>query len=478
MTKILVVEDDNSLREIYGMRIAAEGYTVVTAEDGEAGLAQAVAQMPDLIVSDAMMPKISGFEMLDLLKGNDKTRNIKVIMMTALSAEQQRERGQKLGADRYLVKSQVGIEDLIATIHSVLGDGQRQSASAQGSVEESAPAEYIIPAPQIDPRTYQAEQLAQNYQAQARAAQQTYAQPQAQIPRPAAPVSQQTQAPRPVQIPQAQQIPQSSQNSPIPQSSSVLQSPQAPQSYPPRAATPATPADPQNPAAAFISAPNLATAQPAPRPQAQPQAYAPNAIANLPDTPMRIPTISTYPPAPQISQAPQSPNYSFPPQITQTPPAPRPQTPAPQPVSLPPIAPPTQPQPQQNNFPNIKPESFGSAFAEMNQSVPAPAPQSQVPSFQPNFANPEDEDNDNGMEPTSHAPSVDLSQSGGGFSRTIQPDSATLNPRVNIDELLAQEDARAIGFDPMKKPIAPTPAPSPNPTDPNELFGGPFAPSA
>lgn len=122
MTKILLVEDDKSLREIYGVRLFAEGYDIVSADDGEAALAMAIKERPDLIVSDVMMPKISGFEMLDLLKSNESTKNIKVIMMTALSSEQQRQRGEALGADRYLVKSQVGIEDVVRTIHEVLGD--------------------------------------------------------------------------------------------------------------------------------------------------------------------------------------------------------------------------------------------------------------------------------------------------------------------------------------------------------------------
>ena len=118
----MVVEDDASLREIYSIRITAEGYEVVSAGDGEEALAVAVREKPDLILSDVMMPKISGFDMLDILRSTPETANIKVVMMTALSAEDQRQRGERLGADRYLVKSQVGIEDVINTIHEVLGD--------------------------------------------------------------------------------------------------------------------------------------------------------------------------------------------------------------------------------------------------------------------------------------------------------------------------------------------------------------------
>ncbi|HRJ06509.1 MAG TPA: response regulator [Candidatus Saccharibacteria bacterium] len=122
MAKILLVEDDKSLREIYGVRLLAEGYDIVSAGDGEEALAMAIKEKPQLIVSDVMMPKISGFDMLDILRSTTETKDIKVIMMTALSSEDQRLRGQQLGADRYLVKSQVGIEDVVRTVHEVLAD--------------------------------------------------------------------------------------------------------------------------------------------------------------------------------------------------------------------------------------------------------------------------------------------------------------------------------------------------------------------
>jgi DNA-binding response OmpR family regulator len=71
MTKIMLVEDDNNLREIYEARLSAEGYSIVTAPDGEAALALAGKERPDLIITDVMMPKISGFEMLDILRNTE-----------------------------------------------------------------------------------------------------------------------------------------------------------------------------------------------------------------------------------------------------------------------------------------------------------------------------------------------------------------------------------------------------------------------
>jgi CheY-like chemotaxis protein len=151
MTKILLVEDDKSLREIYGVRLLAEGYDIVSAGDGEEALAMAIKDRPNLIVSDVMMPKISGFDMLDILRSTTETKDIKVIMMTALSSEEQRQRGVALGADRYLVKSQVGIEDVVRTVHEVLGDslipgGQAPLMSPRPSTPVGAPATPTMPA--------------------------------------------------------------------------------------------------------------------------------------------------------------------------------------------------------------------------------------------------------------------------------------------------------------------------------------------
>jgi CheY-like chemotaxis protein len=120
MTKIMLVEDDNNLREIYEARLLAEGYEIISAKDGEEALALAVKEKPDLIISDVMMPKISGFDMLDILRSTPETKNTKVIMMTALSQTEDKARADKLGADRYLVKSQVTLEDVAKVAHEVL----------------------------------------------------------------------------------------------------------------------------------------------------------------------------------------------------------------------------------------------------------------------------------------------------------------------------------------------------------------------
>jgi nicotinate-nucleotide--dimethylbenzimidazole phosphoribosyltransferase len=116
----MLVEDDNNLREIYEARLAAEGYDIVAAQDGEAALAVAAKEHPDLVISDVMMPKISGFEMLDILRNTEALRDVKVIMLTALGQAEDNARAGALGADRYLVKSQVTLEDIVKATHDVL----------------------------------------------------------------------------------------------------------------------------------------------------------------------------------------------------------------------------------------------------------------------------------------------------------------------------------------------------------------------
>jgi CheY-like chemotaxis protein len=146
MAKIMLVEDDNNLREIYEARLLAEGYEIVSAEDGEQALALAVKEKPDLIISDVMMPKISGFDMLDILRSTPETKNTKVIMMTALSQAEDKTRADKLGADRYLVKSQVTLEDVAKVAREVLaGEGESPAGGPLSSGPASDPVA-VLPA--------------------------------------------------------------------------------------------------------------------------------------------------------------------------------------------------------------------------------------------------------------------------------------------------------------------------------------------
>jgi CheY-like chemotaxis protein len=153
--KVLLVEDDNNLREIYEARLKAEGYDIVSAQDGEEALVVAKNEKPDLIISDVMMPKISGFEMLDILRNTDGLKEVKIIMLTALGQAEDKTRADKLGANKYLVKSQVTLEDIVTTAHQLLDDTPVAPAAAPAAVQ-SAPAvpsqpQPVVPAPSVEP---------------------------------------------------------------------------------------------------------------------------------------------------------------------------------------------------------------------------------------------------------------------------------------------------------------------------------------
>lgn len=114
--KILLVEDDEGLANVYVARLEAEGFVIKHVPNGEDALSAAIEFKPDLILLDVMMPKISGFDVLDILRNTPETTNIRIIMLTALSQPKDKQRAEELGVDDYLVKSQVVIADVVERI--------------------------------------------------------------------------------------------------------------------------------------------------------------------------------------------------------------------------------------------------------------------------------------------------------------------------------------------------------------------------
>lgn len=113
---ILLVEDDDNLANVYEMRLQAEGFKTVRVANGEDALQAALQARPSLILLDVMMPKVSGFDVLDILRNTPEIADVKVIMLTALSQDSDKERAKELGVDDYLVKSQVVIADVVDRI--------------------------------------------------------------------------------------------------------------------------------------------------------------------------------------------------------------------------------------------------------------------------------------------------------------------------------------------------------------------------
>ncbi|TDH38118.1 response regulator [Pseudohoeflea suaedae] len=104
MHTILICDDDTLILELMEFRLQAKGYTVIKAEDGEQALKQTAEARPSLVVLDAMMPKLDGFQVLSRLKANEDLRHIPVIMLTARKGEQEIVSALERGAEDYLVK--------------------------------------------------------------------------------------------------------------------------------------------------------------------------------------------------------------------------------------------------------------------------------------------------------------------------------------------------------------------------------------
>lgn len=349
MTKILLVEDDKSLREIYGVRLLAEGYDIVSAGDGEEALAMAIKERPALILSDVMMPKISGFDMLDILRSATETKDIKVIIMTALSSEDQRARGEQLGADRYLVKSQVGIEDVVRTVHEVLGDvpgltpAPQPQPAAQPAAPQQAPA--MPQSPQMPPVRPDVSALSPQPTLQAAATPAPTT-----LPQPTAPFS--SSAPRPANLGERVIRPlEGASLTPTEDVAKLME--QELEGIPnlkPQSATPDNTPEETAPAPQTDKTPEetipTLTAAPAPETPAEPTHIpvttpAPQAPQSLQSVATPEQSTPTIPAAPVVSPSPQPPTNAAP---THTPPTPvlhpLPSQP-PQPLQTPP---PTQPQ--------------------------------------------------------------------------------------------------------------------------------------
>ncbi len=118
--KILIIEDDFFIRELYERQFVKEGYEIVTAEDGPDGLLKASQVKPDLILLDIMLPKLNGLDLLKTLKGQEETQNIPVILLTNLGQESVIKEGFENGAESYLIKSAYTPSQIIQEVKNFL----------------------------------------------------------------------------------------------------------------------------------------------------------------------------------------------------------------------------------------------------------------------------------------------------------------------------------------------------------------------
>lgn len=118
---VLIVEDQQPLAEVYRIRLMAEGYQVWIATDGESAIDMALQLQPDLILLDMMLPKRSGFGVLESLHQHPNLAQTRIIVMSALAEKVDKDRGFRLGVSNWLVKSQATLEEVIASIRMTLG---------------------------------------------------------------------------------------------------------------------------------------------------------------------------------------------------------------------------------------------------------------------------------------------------------------------------------------------------------------------
>lgn len=118
---ILIVEDDVFLADLYKTKFTLEGFKVSVANDGEKGLEMAIKNLPDIILLDLVLPKMSGFDILKEVKADVKAKNIPVILLTNLSQKSDVEKGLKLGADDYLIKAHFMPSEVVEKIKRLVG---------------------------------------------------------------------------------------------------------------------------------------------------------------------------------------------------------------------------------------------------------------------------------------------------------------------------------------------------------------------
>jgi two-component system, OmpR family, phosphate regulon response regulator PhoB len=125
MRKILVVDDEQPIYLYLQKKFTKLGYTVLIAEDGEKAVATALANLPDLIILDVKLPKLSGIEVCRRLKAEERTKHIPILMLSAKAQSSEIKEGLEAGADKYLCKP-ISLPDLLHEVRSYEGIPARE----------------------------------------------------------------------------------------------------------------------------------------------------------------------------------------------------------------------------------------------------------------------------------------------------------------------------------------------------------------
>lgn len=120
MGKVLIIEDDSLIVKVFSTRLKADGHQVFSAEDGDAGLALAKKELPQVILLDLMMPKVSGLEVLSELKKNPQTAKIPILVYTNLGREKEIEKAKSLGVTAFITKADSTPQQVVEKIEAYL----------------------------------------------------------------------------------------------------------------------------------------------------------------------------------------------------------------------------------------------------------------------------------------------------------------------------------------------------------------------
>ena len=125
--KVLVVEDDMFLAQLLTNRISKAGVNVIRAADGEEGLSMLRSEKPSLMLLDLILPKKSGFELLEEMRSDPSLQNIPVIIVSNLGQESDIKKGKELGAVEYFIKANTSIDGLVERVKIILAEEQATS---------------------------------------------------------------------------------------------------------------------------------------------------------------------------------------------------------------------------------------------------------------------------------------------------------------------------------------------------------------
>jgi DNA-binding response OmpR family regulator len=138
MAKILFVEDDPLIIKIYTTRLTADGHQVISADEGQTGLALAQKELPDLMVLDIMMPKMDGFGVLTAVRSMAQLKNIPILIYSNLAQEDEIARAKKLGATEFVIKANVSPTEMVNKIKQYLGQTPQIQSPPSASSGQAA----------------------------------------------------------------------------------------------------------------------------------------------------------------------------------------------------------------------------------------------------------------------------------------------------------------------------------------------------